>query len=258
MRTKLLAAAALALMLSAAASPAQAPPDGYLGKNIPDTFRILPPGPQKGSVRFQADRKMFAATRKLKGQARWDQARADDTGLTKALACAVGVEFTPQSTPKILTMIRRVTRDSAAMTNLPKDANKRLRPFLIDKGEICTEDKRADLTKSFDYPSGHATAGWTMGLILAELAPDRATDILIRARAYGESRMICGMHNMSAVEAGRTNGSIVVAALHGSKEFRDDLEAARAELAAARASGPKPDATACAADAKLAEPSPLN
>ena len=37
-----------------------------------------------------------------------------------------------------------------------------------------------------------------------------ATDILIRARAFGESRMVCGVHNMSAIEAGRTNGSIVV------------------------------------------------
>jgi acid phosphatase (class A) len=239
MRVRLLAAAALAVALTAAPSTAQAPPAGYLGR----TSRHLPhpaAGAPKGSVRYAADRKMFAQTRKLQGQPRWDMAAFDDTGLTRAMGCAVGVELGPQSTPKILTMIRRVTRDSAAMTDLPKDANKRLRPFLVDKGAICIEAKRGDLTKTFDYPSGHVTAGWTMGLVFAELAPDRATDILIRARAFGESRMVCGVHNMSAVEAGRTNGSIVVAALHGSKEFRDDLEAARVELAEARRSGPKP------------------
>jgi acid phosphatase (class A) len=86
---------------------------------------------------------------------------------------------------------------------------------------------------------------------MAELAPDRSTDILKRARAYGESRLVCGVHNLSAVEAGRLNASIVVAGLHGSPEFRKDMDVARTEIAAARRAGPAPDAAACAAEAKL-------
>ena len=38
--------------------------------------------------------------------------------------------------------------------------------------------------------------------------------------------MVCGVHNMSAVESGRTNASALVAALHGSAEFRKDMDAA--------------------------------
>ncbi|MDB5451330.1 MAG: acid phosphatase, partial [Phenylobacterium sp.] len=90
-----------------------------------------------------------------------------------------------------------------------------------------------------------------VGLILAELAPDRATQILSRARAFGEGRLVCGVHNLSAVEAGRMNGSIVVAALHGSEEFRKDMDVARKEIAAARKAGPAPDAAACAKEAEL-------
>ena len=48
------------------------------------------------------------------------------------------------------------------------------------------------------------------------------TQILVRARAYGESRIVCGVHNLSAVEAGRTNASALVAALHGSPQFRSN------------------------------------
>lgn len=241
-----------------APAPASAPATGYLGKSaLPDTFRILPPAPVEGSVRAEADRQVFQATRKLKDSDRWRLAAADDVGLTHAMSCAVGVEISPQATPKLAAMVRRVTRDSSDATNHAKDLNKRRRPFLIDQGSICVEDKRAGLATSFDYPSGHTTAGWTVGLILAELAPDKATDILIRARSYGESRLICGVHNSSAVDQGRTNGSIVVAALHGSKEFRDDLEAVRAELAAARKSGPAPDPKACAVEAALAEKTPF-
>ena len=149
-----------------------------------------------------------------------------------------------------MTMIRRVGRDASNLTNLPKDIHKRLRPFLIDKGPICI-DREGGIAKSFDYPSGHNTYSWTVGLILAELAPDRATDILIRSRAFGESRLICGVHNMSAVESGRTNGSIEVAALHGQPEFRADLEAARSEVDAARKAGPAPDPATCAKEGEL-------
>ncbi|MGH6910248.1 MAG: acid phosphatase, partial [Phenylobacterium sp.] len=130
------------------------------------------------------------------------------------------------------------------------DIYKRQRPYLIDEGPICV-NKSDDLARSPDYPSGHNTWGWTIGLLLAELAPDRATEILSRARAFGESRLVCGVHNLSAVEAGRMNGSIVVAGLHGSEEFRRDMDVARKEVAAARKAGPAPDPAMCAEEAKL-------
>ena len=257
MRAKLLLTAACTLGLLSLAQAQSPPTGGYLGKAVPDTLRILPPAPLEGSIRAEADRKVFLATRKLQDGDRWALARADDIGLMHALSCAIGVELSAQTTPKLVSMILRVQRDGGTITNLPKDASKRRRPFLIDKGPICLEDKRDSLSTSFDYPSGHTTASWAMGLLMAELAPDRATEILIRARAYGESRLVCGVHTMSAVDAGRTNGAVLVAALHGSKAFRDDLEAARGELAAARNAGPAPDAAACAAEMALAEKTPF-
>jgi acid phosphatase (class A) len=108
------------------------------------------------------------------------------------------------------------------------------------------------LAASPDYPSGHATWGWIGGLILADLAPDRATPILVRARAFGESRAVCGVHSISAVDAARTNASAIHAVLQSDATFRADLEAARAELARARAGGPTPDVAMCKAEAELA------
>jgi acid phosphatase (class A) len=248
-------AAVAALAAIGAADAQQAPrPAGYLGADAPDSFEILPPAPQKGDPRYEADREMFKATRKLKDTPRWALAQNDDNaaGIAKDMSCALGVELGPQTTPKLMTLIRRIGRDSSRLTNLAKDQNKRLRPFLIDEGPTCIA-KSEGLAKSYDYPSGHNTFSWAIGLVLAELAPDRATEILVRARVFGESRLVCGVHNMSAVAAGRANGSIVVAAEHGSEEFRRDLDAVRAELAAARANGPKPDPAACAKEAALSK-----
>ena len=135
-------------------------------------------------------------------------------------------------------------RDAAAITNRAKDVYRRPRPLVGNNQPICVQ-RDADLAASPSYPSGHTTYSWAVGLILAELAPDRATPVLARARAYGESRVVCGVHYVSDIEAGRTNGSTLVAALHDSPAFRADLEAARQEIAAARAAG-APDAGVCA------------
>src|SRR6201999_527360 len=106
------------------------------------------------------------------------------------------------------------------------------------------------LVNSFDYPSGHTTLSWTLGLILSELDPDHSTAIMTRARSYGESRVVCGVHNASAIEGGRTTGATVYAALHASAEFRADMAAAKAEIAAARANPANaPDVAMCKAQA---------
>jgi acid phosphatase (class A) len=238
---------------------AKAPPAaGYLGAAAPDTYAILPPSPTPGDARDEADRKIYKETRRYEHDPRWAQAQndANSAGIVKDLSCAIGVELTPQNAPRTTALLRKLSPDVSRATNHPKDIYKRPRPYLRDEGPICVP-KDADLAKSPDYPSGHNTWSWTVGLIMAELVPDRATPILVRARAFGENRLVCGVHSLSAVEAGRDNGAIVVAALHGNAQFRADMDAARAEIAAARAAGPAPEAAFCKAEAAMDAKSPF-
>ena len=209
-----LAAAATASLAVAQTAPdvgAEAASAGrYLNAQALDTYRILPPAPVEGTVRYESDRKVFAATRKLKDTPRWALAQNDDNEkiILSDYACSLGFTPTPQTTPLLVRLIDKVRRDVRASVNQPKDIYKRQRPYLIDSGDICVA-KTPGLASSPDYPSGHTTWGWTTGLILAELVPDHATDILVRARAYGESRVVCGVHNASAIEAGRTNAALI-------------------------------------------------
>ena len=94
----LMVAAAAALTMGAEPAPAPKPlPPPYLGADGPDSFKILPPAPVAGTVRYEADRRMFLETRKLEGTPRWALALNDDNGglLVKDLSCALGVELTP-------------------------------------------------------------------------------------------------------------------------------------------------------------------
>ena len=231
---------------------------GYLApESVPATLRILPPPPAAHSRRQADDRAVFKATRALKGSPRWTLAASDAVISSDALmadfACALGVKITPAEAPTLYAMFGRMLIDIRLVVDPPKDHYARHRPYLDQTGEICVA--RSDLLdKTPSYPSGHSTLGWSWAMILAELAPDRSTEILMRGRVYGESRVVCGVHYPTDIEAGRTNGAALIAALHGGAEFRADLEKARAEIAAARKAGPglMSDAGQCTIEADAA------
>ncbi len=226
------------LLTAAACLHAQRTP--YLtGSAKVDLFLVLPPAPSNGDLRDGMDRAVFKATRLLEGSERWKMAKSDDASETPALMkdfwCALGAAPTPENAPRLNILITRAGVDSALSAADAKNKYNRKRPFVVDKGAVCKGGPDED---SPDYPSGHSTVGWTVGLILAEIAPDRAGSVLARARAYGDSRVFCGWHNVSAVEAGRIGGSAIFGALHSSKEFREDLAAAQAEVLALRRKSP--------------------
>ena len=231
---------------------------GYLAPGAVQAMQILPPPPAAGSARAESDRQVFLATRKLADTPRWVQARADSdqsvAATLKNFSCALGADLGPASAPATSALLDRFAKDQAPVVEQAKSGFKQPRPFLSSPGGLCIP-RSDELVRSPDYPSGHATWGWAVALILAEAAPEQEGAILARGRAYGESRVICGAHSASAVEAGRMVGASLVSAAHVSPSFRGDLESARMELASLRRSGHPPDPAMCAREsAALAKP----
>ena len=142
-----------------------------------------------------------------------------------------------------LDLIRRARRDVVALVRDAKAHFARPRPHLGNDAPLCVDRSEA-LDRSLSYPSGHATEGWTVGLVLAALMPERATALMRRGRTYGESRIVCGVHWASDVEAGRLASSALFAVLVGDPAFRADLDRARSELAAVPP-GAAPEPAAC-------------
>lgn len=245
-------AAVLALTGCATLSGDAAPAGRYLTKTQFDARDRLPPPPAKGSPAAEKDRRIFLATRALKDTPRWSIAQTDNVeeNVLQAYGCALGYTPTRERNPKLAAMLLRMSRDVRAAVSAPKVKYHRPRPFRSEKGALCLKPSLG-FSLSPDYPSGHATWGWTVGLLLAEAAPDRAEPILARARAYGESRVICGVHNASSVEAGKTNAENLFAALWSSDEFKSDLAGVRAELDAARLQATPLDPARCTAEANL-------
>lgn len=239
----------------AAAVPEVRPgvPDGYLPRSaIPDSMALVPPPPQSGSAAFANDEAVHAAAATLRGSARWQQATEDaNLDFPRAagtFSCALGVPVNAKDTPRLLLLLRRTLMDAARAPETAKKHYQRTRPFVFHQEPTCTPGDEAALATNGSYPSGHTSIGWAWALILTTAAPERSEQILARGRSYGESRLVCNVHWQSDVLAGRFLGAGIVARLHADPRFREDLVAATAEIAAARAANLQPDRD-CAAEA---------
>jgi acid phosphatase (class A) len=252
---RLVAVALATLCLSARTLPAdtvQAPPRklpeirpgilaGYLpAESLPHSRNLLPPPPSERSVAFALDEQASKNSRNLPGTPRWDLATQDaDLSFPKAaetFSCALMASISEEHTPHLYILLRRTLADAALSTYPAKKYYARARPFLVNKQPICTPSAEAHLAHEGSYPSGHSAVGWAWALVLSEIAPDKTDALLARGRAFGQSRVVCNVHWQSDVLAGQIMGAGVVARLHADPAFLADLNAAKRELAAVRAS----------------------
>ena len=225
---------------------------GYLPPGqLPDSLALLPAPPAEGSAALAEDTAAFRSLTALQSSARGLIA-VHDADLSypasiSTFSCAVGVPIAESESPNLTMLLRRTMGDAALATYKAKNKYQRIRPFVALNAHTCTPKDEVFLAKDGSYPSGHSSIGWAWALVLTELSPDRADAILQRGRAFSQSRAICGAHWQSDVEAGRLVGAATVARLHADPVFKAQLDAARAEITAARVRGTVP-AGDCTAD----------
>lgn len=223
-----------------ASGPSADSPQGYLARaDLPNSLTLLPPAPATGSAAQAYDEAVNGHLLELQGTPRWELAAMDANLRFPAAAgtfsCALGAPVTEEDTPALYRLLRRSMWDAGLSTYAAKNAYARPRPFVGNGQPTCMPEDEPLLVDDGAYPSGHAAVGWAWALILAEIAPERANEVLARGLAFGDSRMVCNAHWPNDVAQGRMVGAATVAVLHASEAFRADQAAARAELEAVRA-----------------------
>ena len=224
---------------------------GYLQPaELPDSQALLPPPPAAGSAAFAADEDAYRTTRKLRDTPRWALAARDaNLAFPKAaetFSCVLAMPISEEATPHLNMLLRRVRADASRANDKPKDFYKRKRPYVAYGDASCTPHEKH---KDDSYPSGHSSIGWAWALTLAEIAPERADALLARGYAYGQSRVVCGVHWQSDVEAGRVVGASTVSRLHADPVYAAQMAGAKKEIRSARAAGAKSPLD-CAAEAQ--------
>ena len=227
--------------------------NGYLNpKQLPNSLALLPPPPAAGSAQAAADMETYKSTRALRNTPRWTLATQDANlkfpAAAAAFSCALGIPVSQEGTPNLNMLLRRTLLDAGLATYAAKDKYNRQRPFVVTGEETCTPAEQPMLSKDGSYPSGHSSIGWAWALVLVQAAPQNMDALLQRGYAFGQSRVICGVHWQSDVDAGRVIGAATVARLQSDETFKAQVALARDEIAQAQAKGLKPAAD-CAAEA---------
>lgn len=246
-----LGALSVAVLADEPARPAFRIPPGYIApQNLPDSAALVPPAPAARSAAEARDKAASKAALAAQGTPRWTVATSDadlfTPAATGALSCAAGFEISPQATPALDKLLRHAMLDFGLATGKAKQRYNRDRPFEVNKRTMCTPEIAKPLAADGSYPSGHSAIGFGWGMVLAQLLPDRTTQLMARGRAFGESRRYCNVHWQNDVEEGRVIAAAVFARLQSESAYQADLQAARDELASMPRQAPTRD---CAAEA---------
>lgn len=201
----------------------------------PDSLSILPPPPSPESVEFLLDKTMYDVGKLLRNTKRGELAASDayleKQGVAVAFSEAFGYKIDKKATPEIYKLLLKMREDAGDLaTRGAKRFYMRTRPFAFYHEPTCAREDETKLSTNGSYPSGHTAIGWASALVLAEINPERQNEILRRGFELGQSRIICGYHWQSDVNAGRIVGAGVVARLHSESTFIEQLNKAKEEF----------------------------
>ena len=201
-----------------------------------DSFKLLPPPPDMDSIAFLNDQAQYQQGVLLRGTERGKLAASDadlaGDGVANAFSEAFGMEISRDNTPELHKLLTHFVEDAGDLaTRDAKNTYQRIRPYVFYKTPPCNLKEMESLSTNGSYPSGHTSIGWATALVLAEINVDRQDEILKRGFELGQSRVICGYHWQSDVDAARIVGSAIVARLHASPQFTEQLAKAKWEFA---------------------------
>jgi acid phosphatase (class A) len=202
----------------------------------PSSLAILPPPPSAGSMQWFYDESQYQWGKSLRDTPRGDQAATDaqieGDGVPHIFSEAFGTEISKKNAPEVYKLVLEMRDDAGDLaTRSAKNHYMRIRPFAYYKENTCNPTQQKELSGNGSYPSGHTAIGWAEALVLAEINVDRQNEILKRGYEMGQSRVICGYHWQSDVDAGRLCGAAVVVRLHADPAFQKQLQKAKKEFA---------------------------
>ena len=222
---RLLVSAALVLGLPHA--PLAAEP-AFVSVELGQLTQILPSPKPADDPAVQAELAELHQIEKTRTDKQIELAKADTAEESIFIfRSVIGPALTPERLPATTKLSAHVKAVEGLNVGAAKKAFHRVRPYNADKSlnPVCNTK-----TKDDSYPSGHGTVGYLEALTLIDLAPERRDAILARAEEYANSRLICGVHYRSDLDASKAAAYALHALMSVNPDYIVEVQSARAEL----------------------------
>ncbi len=216
----------LSLMLVLASGApvfAQAPATATLPVAVQELATFLGPFPPADSDAGKADLAIVLWCQQTRTSLDTQLAAAEVKLTLAAYGTAFGKVPVPMQYPKTAALVEKVAKDIKAQTDALKKLYGRPRPYLADPRVVPAIERET----SPSYPSGHATRGLAIAIVLAELVPERREALLEQGRQVGVHRVVGGVHYPTDITSGQRLGARLAETWLAEPGNRDLLEAAR-------------------------------
>jgi acid phosphatase (class A) len=191
-----------------------------------DLLTLLKPPPANDSAQTRAELAEVLSIQVTRTPEMEAQAQADVVENVWRFANVMGPTFKTEALPAFSAFFDRIVATEGEVVDPAKDSWKRPRPHQYSP----LVKPAVKLSNSGAYPSGHTTVGTLMGVVLSNMVPEKRSEIMARAWAYGENRIIGGIHFRADIEAGRIAGTVIAARIMEQPDFQVEYAAAKAEL----------------------------
>jgi acid phosphatase (class A) len=213
-------------MIAVLAMPALADTLPYVTAKQVDLTRLLAPPPADDSAQSRAELQEVLREQAQRTPQQVAAAVADQQEDVFRFANVLGARFTPANLPLASKFFARVADNEGVVVDPAKDVWKRPRPFLLSaEVKPCVK-----MSKSGAYPSGHASVGYLLAVVLSEMVPEKRKEIFARAADFAHNRIVGGVHYPSDIDAGHVAGTLIAAEMMKQPEYQHDFADARAEV----------------------------
>ena len=201
----------------------------YIDEVLFDLDRTIPPPPSPGTMEYKHELAFMKVRIAKLNDTQKALAVSDATNESATFFSDILPGFDLNKLPKTKSLFDKVKYNAGYESKLFKNHFMSKRPYQVDPDiHACVAPKPSNLDRS--YPSGHTTMGYAMGIVLANLIPEKSKEIMERSRLYGENRVNCGAHLPSDVTGGQVLGTLVAKELIRNQDFKLLMSEARDEL----------------------------
>ncbi len=193
-----------------------------------DCAKVLPAPPAPDTIAARADLEAVMQAQAWRTPEHIAWAKRVDKNDAFMFGDVIGAWFTRANLPQTAALLKDVDEDRHEVTEVAKNLFARARPWVVDaRVQPCVNKPSND-----SYPSGHTASIFTRAGVLAEIFPEKRTELFDFAHRAAWGRVFAGVHFPSDVVGGRMLAEPFVAELRKSAAFQAQVEKCRAEIAA--------------------------